>query len=877
MKPLTLLLAALLGNFILVSAQSPLIQWQNCYGSSDQEIGTSIQPTADGGYILAGSTSGNDGDVSGYHADLKDCWVAKLSSTGAIQWSKTLGGSGDETAFAIRQASDGTYWLLAVTTSPTGSGDVKAAARGATDLWLVQLDNSGNIVNQHRYGGINNYFYSNFRLTPDGGMILTASADRNGGDVTGNHGGTDGWVVKVDKNGTIQWQTSVGGSGNDAMADVEVLPDGTYIAVGMSESSDIPGNHAPTDDFFAVRLDNGGRILWQRSYGGSSEEHASGVALASDGGVVMTGSVGSGDGDVIGNHGRFDCWAVAIDINGAIKWQRCYGGSANEYANSITATPDKGYLITGATWSGDGDLSCVLWTERGWVLKIDATGAPGWNKGLGNPDVLSNVQTTIEGSGSTSDGGAIVIGYTNNRYLPRFHGSAGSSPPSDMYVVKLTPVMYTDPSLKLTAPPPACQGGSITITPSSEIIFDKYVWYRNGAEAGVYTSTYTASDFRDGDQIALRAEYSPDDCDTKIVGSNAIKIQLKTTITPAIRIAASQTSVCEGSPVEFTSTTTDGGPGLVYQWMVNGLPVGTGGPSYSSSTLADGDAVSCMVTGDACTLPVSSTSSPIVMTVSPSTQTSLDIRATTLPACKGQLVQFQAVPGGAGAGASPDFQWTVNGKMAGTNSPSFASADLADGDVVVCTASYVAGCHLPATANATAAIEDYPVISPVLPIVLTKGQSVLLDVPVSGAVTSYTWSPATGLSDPTAAMPIASPVQTTHYTLIAATQAGCADTSEIIVEAQMAMGIPSAFSPNGDGKNDIFYVVGGVYGCMVKDLTVFDRWGSCVFQVHNAPTNDPAYGWTGNGAPAGAYVYFIRLTVPGSKDQLYRGTLMLVR
>jgi hypothetical protein len=162
-------------------------KWQKCYGGSNYEYGNDIQQTTDGGFIIAGKTDSNDGDVTGNHG-YSDYWVVKTDQSGIIEWKKTYGGLSDDVANSIQQ-------------------------------------------------------------TTDGGFIVSGYSYSNDGDVTGNHGGRDFWVVKTDQSGTIQWQKTYGGSGYDVSNSIQQTIDGSYILSGYSYSNDgnVSGNHGLLD------------------------------------------------------------------------------------------------------------------------------------------------------------------------------------------------------------------------------------------------------------------------------------------------------------------------------------------------------------------------------------------------------------------------------------------------------------------------------------------------------------------------------------------------------------------------------------------------------------------------------------------------------
>jgi gliding motility-associated-like protein len=174
-----------------------------------------------------------------------------------------------------------------------------------------------------------------------------------------------------------------------------------------------------------------------------------------------------------------------------------------------------------------------------------------------------------------------------------------------------------------------------------------------------------------------------------------------------------------------------------------------------------------------------------------------------------------------------------------------------------------------------------PVIASGQIFTIPYGQQLTLDPAITGDASTWLWTPATGLSDAHIADPVADPAATIRYTLIVTAAAGCSDTATILVNIYTPLSVPSAFTPNGDGHNDIFYVQGGPVNSMVETFMVFDRWGHAVFTVHDvAPGNNTA-GWDGriNGilAPTGAYVYMVEMKFADGSTKLYKGTVMLMR
>jgi gliding motility-associated-like protein len=181
------------------------------------------------------------------------------------------------------------------------------------------------------------------------------------------------------------------------------------------------------------------------------------------------------------------------------------------------------------------------------------------------------------------------------------------------------------------------------------------------------------------------------------------------------------------------------------------------------------------------------------------------------------------------------------------------------------------------TVNAVPQLAQGPAVS------LQGGQNATLDPVLTGNTAGYiySWSPVAGLSDATIENPIANPSVSTVYTLLVTTGEGCKASTEIKVDVFTQLRIPNAFTPNGDGHNDVFYVLGGLQGTVIRRFTVFDRWGQLVFQAQDSQPGDASLGWNGNyrGAPCptGAYVYFISVSLADGSIHDYKGTVMLVR
>jgi len=401
------------------------IQWQKCLGGTSNDYAYSIQQTSDGGYVVAGYTGSNNGDVSGNHGS-GDFWVVKLDAGGNLQWQKCLGGTGYDEANSIQQTSDGGYVVAGFTLST--NGDV-SGNHGGYDYWVVKLDAGGNLQWQKCLGGTGYDEANSIQQTSDGGYVVAGYTESTDGDVSGNHGGSDYWVVKLDAGGNLQWQKCLGGTSSDYAYSIQQTSDGGYVVAGyaLSTNGDVSGIHG-SQDSWVVKLDVGGNLLWQKSLGGTSSDYAYSIQQTSDGGYVVAGFTESTDGDVSGNHGGRDYWVVKLDAGGNLQWQKCLGGTDDDYAFSIKQTSDGGYVVAGKTYSTNGDVSGNHGFNDNWVVKLDAVGNLQWQNCLGG--MSDDVAFSIKQS---SDGSYVVAGYTGstNCDVSGNHGSI------DSWVVKL--------------------------------------------------------------------------------------------------------------------------------------------------------------------------------------------------------------------------------------------------------------------------------------------------------------------------------------------------------------------------------------------------------------------------------------------------------
>ncbi|MES2284848.1 MAG: PKD domain-containing protein [Bacteroidota bacterium] len=258
------------------------------------------------------------------------------------------------------------------------------------------------------------------------------------------------------------------------------------------------------------------------------------------------------------------------------------------------------------------------------------------------------------------------------------------------------------PSLSITALPAGsiCSGTNVTFTatPTNGGTTPVYQWQLNGLNTGSNSNVYSNSTLANNDIVTCILTSNSGCANPSTATSNALTISVSPAVVPSISITALPAgSICIGTAVTFTAVPTNGGTAPVYQWQLNGLNAGTNSTSYSNSTLSNNDVITCILTSNGtCTNPTTATSNLITMSVI--TQATPSVSITVSPngsICPGASVTFTAVP--VNGGTSPAYQWQVDGSNVGTNSATFTTATLTNGQVVSCVMTSNDACANPAT------------------------------------------------------------------------------------------------------------------------------------------------------------------------------------
>jgi hypothetical protein len=355
------------------------LQWTKTIGGENDDRGSSLIQTSDGGYAIAGSTRS-------FGEGWTDVYVIKLDAKGNLQWTKTIGGGDRDEGHSLIQTSDGGYAIAGTTYSfGAGSGDV----------YLVKLDANGNLQWTKTIGGPKSDWGESLIQTSDGGYAIAGNTESFGA------GSKDVYVIKLDANGNLQWTKTIGGPKYQEGFSLIQTSDGGYAIAGFTISFG-----AGAWDVYVVKLNANGNLQWTKTIGGPKYEEGYSLIQTSDGGYAIGGFTESF------GEGWKDVYVIKLDANGNLQWTKTIGGG---WGSSLIQTSDGGYAIAGATncRGKDGE------DDDFYVVKLDKNGnaccAVSQTSQVGSGGTLSSPTSSIGSGGnltsptpSTSSGGTLT-------------------------------------------------------------------------------------------------------------------------------------------------------------------------------------------------------------------------------------------------------------------------------------------------------------------------------------------------------------------------------------------------------------------------------------------------------------------------------------
>ena len=371
------------------SEGASLTKWCAVYGEAGGTSSVSPDSLNDGVMLLdntilmAGTFDGSKTPDKEGIKGKTDGALVLYDDQGNMIWEKLTGGSKADSFNGAAQTGDGGF--IAVGNTQSADGDLEGQGKGAQDGLVALFDGDGNLKKAVALGGSNKDGFNDVFVAQDGGFVAVGYTHSTDGDLAGKtqHGARDAWIVKLDGNLNIEWSDTFGGSGSvlilDEFTKGITCHDGGFLAVGYAESSDgdLEGVSKGETDAVLVKYDSKGNREFQKVYGGTGDEAFTDVAAAHlnrsgstdreevdtdelDGGFVLTGYTSSGDGDmnglVSGENTTENAFVMEIDKNGNVEWIDVMESSQDSGAYGVQPISD-GFLVTGDFSANDGDFT----------------------------------------------------------------------------------------------------------------------------------------------------------------------------------------------------------------------------------------------------------------------------------------------------------------------------------------------------------------------------------------------------------------------------------------------------------------------------------------------------------------------------------------
>jgi len=420
------------------------LRWEKTYGGRHAEHMFDMIATPDNGFIIGGSSlSGRSGNKSDSAIGNLDYLLWKLDEQGASEWQKTFGSSGADLLKSIGLTADGGFILGGTTHPPGWMKEVPKAGlgsdiayRGFEDIWIIKLQANGETQWEQLLGGAGSDILSVVRQDRDGGYIVGGSSDSEKSTPDGlekkpetwkdknSVGSLDFWVIKLKPDGSVKWQKTFGGPYIDQLTALLQTSDGGYIAGGYSNSpsgqpetsdaSNKSGYRKKSEnigdgDFWVIKIDKDGELEWEKTFGGEGEDLMSSLVETADGNYIASGTTRSGvsaAGAKSAPNGRgSDFWVLKFDKQGNRIWDMTYDFGPTDILTSLIENPDGTLLLGGDSKASAGARKREKGKDDFVLVKLKSDGEMLWSETVGS-DGVDILKKAVE----VRDGGYVLAG-----------------------------------------------------------------------------------------------------------------------------------------------------------------------------------------------------------------------------------------------------------------------------------------------------------------------------------------------------------------------------------------------------------------------------------------------------------------------------------
>lgn len=765
-------------------------QWVTYYGGNDNDYGYACAFDNNGNIYIGGETP-SDNNIATPDAfktvrtGWADGFLAKFTPAGVRLWGTYFGGGVWDvvTSIAVDKRTNEVYFC-GNTNSPDNistAGTAQVTYGGLEDCFLEKFTPDGQRIWGTYYGGNNGEnqiasctLDSAGRVYLAGSTFSTNNIGTPGSFLPAYAGGIDGFLARFDSSGHRLWGTYYGASHNDYFDGVGTDKDDNIYVTGASKSSDsiattgvFQENLIGNSNAIIVKFDTNGQRLWG-TYFGAGTEHASSIKI-DDSAFIFISGCDSNQNSVIPSPNTYqplygggiqDAFLAKFNSSGQRVWSTYYGGSDIDVGNGCAVDENDNCYLFGYTWSPDSIASSggfqTNLTPNGnsdWFLvRFNDCYKPEHTEAVTGPVSLCKNTTGFTYSTSpvtyasgyfwSGPKGIHIIGGQNTLTVTIQVRDDAVSGNISVYAYNgcghadtayLAVTVHDDPVIIITGSDTVCQGvPSLFGTAPGK---SNYIW--SVSLAGMITSggtstsnTITVAWNSTGANWVAVNFTDANGCTDTLAVQHDVWVNPENPV--SVSIMASINNVCEGTPVTFTATPVNGGSSPTYQWNVNGINAGTNSPNYTY-TAVNGDIVECILTSSetTCITNNPATSNQVIMVINSNSVVGVSIDASANPVCSGIPVTFTATP--VNGGASPTYQWKVNGIIVGTNSSTY-TFNPAAGDLVTCVlTSSISTCvsNNPASSNPVIMI-----INPNLVVDITIAPS--LNPVCSGIPVTYT-------------------------------------------------------------------------------------------------------------------------------------------
>jgi len=435
-------------------------EWSKNLGGGSFDTAKEILQTADGGYILVGNSSSANSDIQD-NCLKQDIFIIKLNSNGNLVWKTAIAGLGVDYAQAAVLNTDGSITLCGYTFSDFANDNEK----GSPDGLIAKISSSGALVWISTKGGSRADYLNDIQLTDDGGYILAGTSNSVDGELALNKGLFDAWILKTNAIGTTSWSKTFGGTQYDGANAIANADGDGYVMAGYSSSANgDPIVNKGGKDVWILKVSLNGNKTWSKTYGGSYGDEANDILNIETGFLVAITS-DSDDGDKGTSRGAVDGWLIQITDTSNLDSFEVYGGTQNDAINSLAASNNGGFFLAGYSTSTNGDLNNNKGKEDAWVVRLQGVEIPTVDLGgtseicLGSSvelDATANCNncTYVWNNGMT-DGSIIVSPNVNTNYIVTLTNASGGTNTGSIMVN-----VNENPSINESVSDVKCNGGS---------------------------------------------------------------------------------------------------------------------------------------------------------------------------------------------------------------------------------------------------------------------------------------------------------------------------------------------------------------------------------------------------------------------------------